>query len=503
MASPPLLGDLLREAARRHPDRDAVVHGRRRATYAWLDRAADGFAGTLAGLGVRPGDVVCLLLASSIRFVACTLGAVRAGAVVSPVNLRLGPGERASIVSRTAPRVTVTGAGVQAPPGAAGGHVLAVGELGAALGAPAPATADLPRLAPDDPVCVVWTSGTTGAPKGAVFDTLRLAAISRNLGVPTVDGERRLVVLPFAHVGFVTRLWDELAHATTTVTTGEPWSAAEMLRLVREERPTAVTAVPTQWRRVLDEPGAAATDWTSVRVAGVGGAPTPPELVRRLRSTIGRPLLSRYNSTEAGVGTSTRLGDPDAVVAATVGRPGPEVELRLVVDGGRDAAPGGVGEVWLRSPCVMAGYLGDPDATAAVLDADGWLRTGDLGRLDDGGNLVLTGRRKEMYLRGGYNVYPSEVEAVLAAHPQVGAVAVVGVPDPDLGEVGVAFVVPAAGVAADDGRLARSALAAWVRRTLADYKAPDRVEVVEHLPLTSMLKVDTAALARRAAGPPG
>ncbi len=491
----PLLGDLLRDAARRHPDRDALVRGDRRSTYAWLDRAADGFAATLLEHGVTPGDVVCLLLPSSIRFVACALGAVRAGAVVSPVNLRLGPSERASIVERTSPRVTVTGEGVDAPAAASGrGTVLAVEDLGRALGATPSAAADLPRLTPEDPVCISWTSGTTGAPKGAVFDTNRLAAIARNLGVATIDGERRLVVLPFAHVGFMTRLWDELTHGTTILTTGEPWRAAEMLRVVRDEHPTAVTAVPTQWMLVLDHPDASSTDWSSLRVLGVGGALTPPGLVDRLAAVTGRPLLSRYNSTEAGVGTSTRLDDPIDTVRGAVGRPGPDVELLLVDEDGAPVAPGEVGELWLRSPCVMREYWDDPVTTASVLDDDGWLHSGDLGRLDVGGNLVLTGRRKEMYLRGGYNVYPAEVEAVLAAHPQIAAVCVVGVPDPVRGEQGVAFVVPVPGVAHDDPRLMRDALAATVRAQLADYKAPDRVVILDALPLTSMLKPDTRAL---------
>ncbi|HZP31694.1 MAG TPA: class I adenylate-forming enzyme family protein, partial [Acidimicrobiia bacterium] len=191
-----LTGDLLREAAQAHPDRDAYVHGEKRSSYAWLDRAADGFATTLLDHGVGRGDVVCLMLPSSTKFAACYAGALRVGAVTSAVNLRLGAREQASILARTEPRVTVVGDGATVPEGVDPGHVLPVDELRHAFAAGAPAPGRLPRLDPTDATCIVWTSGTTGAPKGAVYDHERQAAISRNVNLPTVDGERRLVVLP-------------------------------------------------------------------------------------------------------------------------------------------------------------------------------------------------------------------------------------------------------------------------------------------------------------------
>jgi acyl-CoA synthetase (AMP-forming)/AMP-acid ligase II len=210
-----------------------------------------------------------------------------------------------------------------------------------------------------------------------------------------------------------------------------------------------------------------------------------------MRETLRCPVISRYTSTEAGVTTSTVVGDSDEVVATTVGRPAPEVELRIVVpETGDDVGAGGVGEIVCRSPAMMAGYWQDPVLTATVIDTGGWLHTGDLGTIDGDGNVRIVGRLKEMYIRGGYNVYPSEVEAVLADHPGVTQVAVVGLPDPVLGEIGGAFVVavdPTDPPVLDD-------LREWCRTRLADYKAPDRLVVLDHLPVTAMHKVDKAQL---------
>jgi len=491
-----LTGDLLRDAASAEPGREAYVHAGKRVTYAWLDRAADGFAATLLDLGVARGDVVMLLLPSSIKFAACYLGVLRIGAITSAVNLRLGPAEQASIVARTEPKVTVLGDGATLPTGPDPGHVLSVTELKEAFGADPPT--HVPHLDPTDPTCIVWTSGTTGAPKGAVYDHERQAAISRNVGELTRPGDRRLSVLPFPHVGYMTRVWDELANNTTVVLAGEPWSAAESLRLIREEGITMATGVPTQWQLVLEHPDLEITDFSGVRVAGIGAAAIPPELVRRMRETLGCPVLTRYTSTEAGVTTSTRVGDPDDVVATTVGRPAPEVELRIMAPAdGRTLGVNEVGEVISRSPAMMTGYWRDPELTASVVDTEGWLHTGDLGFVGDDANLRIVGRLKEMYIRGGYNVYPAEVEAVLTEHPSVSRAAVVGSPDPMLGEVGVAFLVPVPG---DDVGTALSPdeVRAWCRAHIADYKAPDRVVIVDDLPVTAMLKIDKAALSARA-----
>jgi len=252
--------------------------------------------------------------------------------------------------------------------------------------------------------------------------------------------------------------------------------------------------VPTQWTLLLEHPDLAITDFGRVRLVGIGGAPVDPDLVRRIRATLGAPVLHRYTSTESGLGTGTRLDDEPEVVATTVGRAAPEVELRIVDSEGLEIARGDVGEVTLRSPAMMREYWRDPEQTAAVFDERGFLHTGDLGAIGEDGNLRLVGRSKEMYVRGGYNVYPVEVERVLVDHPAVAQAAVVGMPDPVLGEIGVAFVVVDVNGDAPDG----DGLTAWVRGRLADYKAPDRLVVLDALPVTSMHKIDKRALTERA-----
>jgi acyl-CoA synthetase (AMP-forming)/AMP-acid ligase II len=307
-------------------------------------------------------------------------------------------------------------------------------------------------------------------------------------------------------VGYMTRMWDELDNATTIVLAGEPWSATETLRLIREERITMGTGVPTQWQLVLEHSDVTTTDFSRLRVCGIGAAAIPPELVHRMRKVLGCPVITRYTSTEAGVTTSTAIADSPEVIANTVGQPAPDVELRIIApapEGARDereVAPGEVGEILTRSPGMMRGYWRDPELTATVIDDQGWLHTGDLGFVGDDGNLRIAGRLKEMYIRGGYNVYPAEVEAALSEHPGIARVGVVGAPDPVLGEVGVAFVVPAPSSDddADAGALSREALRDWLGDRIADYKAPDRVVVVDDLPITSMLKIDKRALTDRA-----
>jgi len=496
--STPLLADLLRAAAADEPGREAYVHDGKRVDFRWLDRAADGFATTLLDSGVRPGDVVCLMIPDSIKFVACYFGAARAGAITSAINLRLGPAEQASIVGRTDPVVTVVGDGATVPVGVDPGRVLPVTELKDAFGAGAPTR--LPAIASSDPACLIWTSGTTGTPKGAIYTHDAMATIARNVGDFAAAHDRLLHSLPFPHLGYLGWCYTFTLHRMTLVLAPQPWSVESTLDLVERERITYMNGVPTQWSLLVKHPRAREVDFSALRVAAMGAAVATPALVREIRELLGCPVLNGYSQTEAGIISGTSIGDPDDVVAGTVGRARTEVELRTVaLHTGAPTAVDQVGEIVCRSPAMMRGYWRDPELTASVIDADGWLHTGDLGRLDRDGNLTIAGRRKEMYIRGGYNVYPAEVEAALTGHPWMTRAAVVGVPDEVLGEIGVAFVVlaPDAPVGHDDGDAILAEVRAWCRARIADYKTPDRVVVVDELPLTSIGKLDKAALAAR------
>jgi acyl-CoA synthetase (AMP-forming)/AMP-acid ligase II len=417
----------------------------------------------------------------------------------------MGPGEVASILERAAPVLLVVDPDAGQPPEAGTLAVVTRDEARRWWGGEAPRT--WPSLSSSDPVAVVWTSGTTGRPKGAVFDHANLAAVARGTDVLSHPGDRRLSPLPFAHVGYMTRAWDEIGNAVTTVITPTPWRADDAIRVMAEEAVTVAQGVPTQWALMLASPELARADLSALRVAGTGAARMTATMVADVRRRFGVPVIVRYTSTESSLGTGTTLTSSDEEVATTVGRPVAGVELAIVDDDGRPVAAGTVGRVLLRSAAVMRGYWGrgpgrgrtvaelvDATATAAVLAADGWLTTGDFGRMTAEGNLQLSGRAHERYIRGGYNVYPAEVEEALSAHPAIARAAVVGVPDDVLGEVGIAVVVAAAGARPD-----LAALRAHCAGRLSDYKAPDALVVVDELPLTPMMKVDPARLADLAA----
>jgi acyl-CoA synthetase (AMP-forming)/AMP-acid ligase II len=503
---------VLREAAQVNGEVDAYVEprtegqARRSLTFAAWDRAADGVAGYLSARGVEKGDVVCLVLPSSIDYAVCYAALLRLGAITSGINPRLGAAEVASIFDRAAPVLVVADPGWSAPPPHHRVPVLTRDEVVAAAPGEPPDT--WPELASRDPVAIVWTSGTTGTPKGAVFDHANLAAVARGTDVLSRPGDRRLSPLPFAHVGYMTRAWDEIAHGVTTVITPTPWRAPDAVRILAEESITVAQGVPTQWALMLACPELADADLGALRVAGTGAARVPASLVDDIRRRLGVPVVVRYTSTEASLGTGTSLTSSDEEVASTVGRPVSGVELAIVDDDGKAVAPGSVGQVLLRSDATMRGYWGrgpgrrrpteellDAEATSAVLAPDGWLTTGDFGRLTPEGNLQLAGRAHERYIRGGYNVYPAEVEDVLVSHPAVARVAVTGVPDEVLGDIGVAVVVPRGDRPPD-----LEALRAHVAARLADYKAPDALVLVAELPLTPMMKVDPVRLGQLAAG---
>jgi acyl-CoA synthetase (AMP-forming)/AMP-acid ligase II len=271
----------------------------------------------------------------------------------------------------------------------------------------------------------------------------------------------------------------------------ERWRAADALALIERHRMAGIGGIPTQIALMLADPAFERTDVSSVRAIVVGGGPATPALVREARARFGAAVSIRYSCTEAGIGIGTAFDAPPEDAEVSVGRPHGGVDLVLRdPSSGVDVEAGQVGEVCLRSPAVMSGYWRDPAATAEVITADGFVRTGDLGWLDDEGRLRLVGRHKEMYVRGGYNVYPMEVEGVLAQHPAVGAVAIAVRPDEVMGEVGVAVVVARGGSAAPTLDELRS----FGHDRLASYKLPDDLLVVDALPLTAMEKLDRRAL---------
>lgn len=482
------------------------AHPRRAITFAQWRLAADAAAAWLVARGVGPGDVVSILLGPSIDFAVLYQACLRIGAIATGINTRMGETERNSIFERMLPVCSVVEDDLFDDLPASAGALIARSEL-ASL--PAAARPEGHRALGTDPVAVVWTSGTTGLPKGALFDHASLAAVAAGTDVLSQAGDRRLSPLPFSHVSYVTRAWDEIAHGVTTIISPSPWRARSALDVMIAEDVTVAQGVPTQWALLLELEELDASHLPNLRVAGTGAARMAPSQVAALRSRLNVPVVVRYTSTETSLGTGTRPGDPDEIVATTVGRPVAGVEIALIDDAGAQVSVGEVGRVRLRSAASMRGYVaprrkGEPialdrTATRAVIDDQGWVTTGDFGRLDDAGNLTLVGRDNELYQRGGYNVYPAEVERVLDGLAGVAQVAVVAGEDAILGEVGVAFVVRSAAMPVPSLAQIRSHVAA----VLADYKAPDAVVELAALPLTAMGKVDKRALkpeADRAAG---
>ena len=510
MAAPSTIGALLRHAAREAPDADAFRYRDERLHYRDWDLLADRLAAGLRARGVRAGDVVALLLPSTPLYLVAYLAAARVGAVTTGINVRYRRTEVAHVLARAGARLLL---GVARWHDAdfrsmvealdldvervwleaneiTGGTAACVHRV-AGGAAPAP---DL-EVSPDAAVAIVFTSGTTGAPRGAWYthrNLLALAEIEARRHAGHRGAPLHLAAgLSFAHVGSMARIAVQLGTRGASLI-HDAFDPVAVLEAIERERLSHIGAIPTQAIMLLDHPDRRRYDLRSLHNVLLGGAPSSPELIRRVQAELGAQVSVRYSSTEVGIATASLPDDPPEILATTVGKPTPGVELRITAADGSTLATAEVGGVEVRSPATMRGYWNDPDATAAVMAPDGWIRTGDLGFVDDAGYLHLRGRRSEMFIRGGYNVYPGEVEDLLATHPKVARAAVVGLPDTTLGEAGWAFVV--ARDPHDPPTL--SELRAFVGAELASFKRPDGLTLLPDMPVTPMFKVDKQALRR-------
>ncbi|TWP54119.1 AMP-binding protein [Lentzea tibetensis] len=470
----------LERAATLYGDAEALVDGEIRLSYTELRAQVLVAARGLVALGVRPGDRVALLAPNSRHWVTSALGALHAGAVLVPINTRFTAEETLDVLHRSHARALIVV-----------GPFLGVDRLAdlRATGArlpeiivPLPAdwpdsTAELPPINPDQLSDILFTSGTTGRSKGAMSahrQSLGVAEAWASCGELTAD-DRYLIVNPFFHsFGYKAGILACLLRGATIVP--QPvFDVAETMRLVERERITVLPGPPTIYQTMLDHPERSSHDLSSLRLAVTGAAVVPVVLVERMQQELSfSTVLTAYGLTEAVVATMCRPSDDASTVAHTCGAPTAGFELRL----------GEKGEVLLRGPNVMLGYLDDLEATAAAVQTGGWLHTGDVGSIDDRGYLTITGRLKDMYICGGFNVYPAEVEQVLARLPGVAESAVVGVADARLGEVGVAHVVISPGHS-----LSAETVVEFCRERLANYKVPRLVEFHPSLPRNAGGKV--------------
>jgi long-chain acyl-CoA synthetase len=450
------LACVLADAASAHADRPALLFEGERISYGELNRRAAIAAAALEERGVRKDDRVALKLPNTPDYIAAYFGILRLGAVAVPLNVLLAQPEVATRLEAASPT-----AFVDSPLPVAGDRHQGIAERGE-----------------DDPAALLFTSGTTGGPKGAVLTHGGISAATR-FGADALsftDSDVVLGVAPFPHVlGQQVFLSSFAVGAAVCVM--QRFEPEPALATMAETGTTVLMGVPTMCI-TLSQAAQAAPALPPLRIAHIGGAAVPIDIARRFEETFAADIHEGYGLTEMS-GLATTFATGRLRKPGSVGRPSSSTEVRI-------ANPDelGVGEVQFRGPSVIHGYWNDPAATAAAIDSEGWLSTGDLGWLDESGDLFLVDRKKEMIIRGGYNVYPREVEEVLYEHPSVLEAAVVGVPHETLGEDIAAVVVarPATELDADE-------LKAWAKERVAAYKYPRHVVVVDELPKSPTGKI--------------
>ena len=539
-----LLDDLA-EAVAERPGAPALLFKGRTVSHRELDRASDAFAAALAGLGVAKGDRVALLLPNCPQFLVCELGAWKAGAVLVPLNpvyteqelegalARTGAetivvltpfyGRVKAVQPRTAlTRVVATGIKEYLPPllrvlftlakERKDGHRVRLGEGDLWLGDLLAGNARAPRppvtVAPDDPAVILMSGGTTGTPKGVVGLHRHYAITGRQLGTWLQAGttpwdDVLMAALPlfhsFANIGIQSVA---LRNHNAMALVPNPRDLDDLLHTIAKTRPTAFSGVPTLFSAVANHPKVRAgkVDLSSVRVCFSGAAPLLAETKRRFEELTGGRIVEGYSLTEAMLACAVNpVEGPNKI--GSVGMPLPDVEMRIADTASGAPLPAGeVGQILIRAPQLMARYWDDPSETASTVrehDGQRWLHTGDLGYLDGDGYLFIVDRMKDLIKTHGYQVWPREIEEVLAAHPAVAEVGVAGVPDPAKGEVAKAWVVLRDGEAASVEELR-----AFCRERLAPYKVPATVEFRAELPKSMVGKVLRRALTAGPASAP-
>jgi HIP---CoA ligase len=508
---------LLHSSAERFSAREAIVDvsDGRTLSFAGLATAAHDAARAFLAMGIERGDCVAIWAPNVWEWVVAALGLQSAGAVLVPLNTRFKGREAAYILgkSRAKALVTITGfldtdyvtllreaVDVDNELPDLGAIVVLRGEapegtkswadfLAAGAGVDSTlADARAYAVEPTDLSDILFTSGTTGNPKGAMLTHAQTLRAYRDWSdvVGLQEHDRYLIVNPFFHAFGYKAGWLASLMIGATVLPQAVFDPAQVFERIPRDRITVLPGPPTLYQTILNHPGRGEHDLSSLRLSVTGAAPTPVELIVRMREELTfETIITGYGLTEScGIATMCRYDDDAETIANTSGRAIPGVEVQVVDDAGNEVARGEPGEVVIRGYNVMRGYLDEPEETATTVDAGGWLHTGDVGVMDDRGYLRITDRTKDMFIVGGFNAYPAEIENLFLRNEKIAQVAVVGVPDERMGEVGMAFVVlrPDAEASADE-------LVEWGRAEMANYKAPRYVEVVDELPLNAMGKV--------------
>nr|WP_082994433.1 FadD3 family acyl-CoA ligase [Mycobacterium gordonae] len=462
--------EMVLSAADRFGDAEAVVDGPLRYSFAELVERIRCAAGAFADLGVDKGDRVAIWAPNSAEWIVAAFGLLTAGGVLVPVNTRFKADEAGDIIIRSGARAVLVQQGFLGQEYGAPADIPVIDLKSDFLSSGAPFERSISGSDISD---IIFTSGTTGRPKGAMMNhrqTLRMYEEWATLA-DLREGDRYLQINPYFHTfGLKAGLVTSFLRGATMLPVAV-FDVDSVVDLIERERVTMLPGPPTLYHSLLTV--ADKTRLSTLRAGVTGAADIPVELVRRIHGELPfQTLMTGYGLTEAGNVTLSRPGDSFEAVATTAGLPCAGVEVRVGDDG----------EVLVRGYGVMQGYLGDPVATADAIDADGWLHTGDLGNFDDTGRLRIVGRKKDMFIVGGFNAYPAEIEGFLIGHPAVAQAAVIGVPDERLGQVGKAFVVRKSPVEATE-------LIDWCRERMAGFKVPRTVEFLEALPLNATGKV--------------
>ena len=492
------LSSLLDEAAADQPDRPALRMDDLVLTYAQWREAAGRMSRLLSSAGIEPGNRVGLMLPNVPAFPIAFYGALAAGAVVVPMNPMLKSREVGYYLSDSGARVVLawhTAAGEAAKGAAdAGARAIAVEtpDLADLLAEHAPATEQAGR-GNDDNAVILYTSGTTGKPKGAELthaNLVRNAELTAQTLLENNPDDVTMGCLPLFHVFGLTCGLNATVAAGGTLTLLPRFDPAKALEIIQRDKVTIFEGVPTMYAAILHLPGADPAMAATLRVCASGGASMPVEIMRGFEEKFGCMILEGYGLSETSPVAS--FNHPDKVrKPGSIGTPVEGVQLKLIDDAGQTVPEGEIGEIAIRGHNVMKGYWGKPEATAEAI-TDGWFRTGDLAKVDSDGYYYIVDRKKDLIIRGGYNVYPREIEEVLHEHPAVAEVAVIGIPHPDLGEeVGAAVaLIPGASATPDE-------LREFAKDKMAAYKYPRQIWLVESLP-----KGPTGKILRREVHPP-
>ncbi len=483
MLDPNWLGRL----AAYHPERPAVWFRGAWISYGALYRRARKAAGLLQGLGVAKGDRVGLMAWNHPAYLDLLFAGPLLGHVLTPFNHRLSLPELKALHAYAEPKVLFYGEGFQGVAQALDPRALPLEALLEGEEAGEEVRVDL-----EDPALLLFTGGTTGLPKGALlpYRQLLVNAVETVFAWGLSREDRYILATPMFHAA-LNALATPLLYLGAQVVVEERFRPEEYLELLRLHRPTVLFLVPTMYQMLLEAEGFAGADLSSVRFAISGGAPCPAPVREAFRSK-GVRFKQGYGLTECGVNCFTLELEEAEGYPESVGRPMPHLRARLVREDGKEAGAGEAGELWLSGSVVMKGYFRRPEENEKAFVWDGerlWLKTGDLAYRDEEGRYYIVGRRKEMFISGGENVYPVEIERALYDHPAVKEAAVVGVPDPRWGEVGAAFVVVKAPVSPEE-------LKAFLKARLAGYKVPKHLVFLEELPKTGPGKVQKEALRR-------